>query len=54
MDIDNIKKKPEVYNGVHESIYKCYSILEKVIDMLERDDSTQTILEIIYYLSKKQ
>lgn len=43
-----IKKTPTVIKGIHESCFRSYQILRKVEDMLQRKDSIETILEVIY------
>lgn len=47
---EQISGFPTVHNGVHESVYKAYQVLERVKVMLERGDSRETILEIIKLL----
>ena len=52
MSIDQIKDMPEnfqhaVTQVTHESTLKSYQVLLKVYEMLYREDSTETIKEII-------
>ena len=52
MTIDQIRKLPTCYKDAktgdtHESALRAYQILEKVKEMLERKDSTKTIIEVI-------
>lgn len=47
---DTIKDYPTIYDDVHESVYRSYSILELVKEMLERWDSKETIIDMIKYL----
>lgn len=54
MDYDKIAKFPTVIDNKHESIYKSYQILEKAIEMLERKDSNETILETIKFLKRNE
>ena len=54
MNIQEILKKPDVINNTHESCYRTYSILDAVIEMLNRGDSKETIFDMINYLSGKQ
>lgn len=53
MELEKIKEMPTVVDNAHESIYKSYHVLEKVRQMLEREDSKETILEIIEFLYSK-
>lgn len=56
MNIEEIKHQRQTnnYNGeVHESIFRSYHILDKVIQMIDRGDSKQTIFEMIDYLDGK-
>lgn len=50
MELKEIAKMPTVIDNKHESIYQSYHILEKVIEMLQRNDSNETILETIKLL----
>lgn len=50
MELKQIAKMPTVIDNKHESIYQSYQILEKVIEMLQRNDSNETILETIKLL----
>ena len=47
MNIEEIKKLPTVYENISESIFKSFHVLEKVKTMLQRNDSKETILEMI-------
>ena len=49
-NIYNIKRTPTVINGVHESVYQSFNLLEYVKLMLERGDSKETILDIIQHI----
>ena len=53
----NIKQISEIdtcleFDGLkyHESLLQSYQLLEKVIEMLRRGDSSETILEIISHI----
>lgn len=50
--LEQIKKYVTSYEKVHESIYRSYSILKLVKEMLERWDSKETILMIINFLEE--
>jgi len=41
-----ISQIPDLYNNVHESIYRSYHTLIKVLEMVERGDSKETIKEV--------
>ncbi len=51
--LQHIQNKPTVVDKVHESVYRSYSILELVKDMLMRKDSTETILTTIEFLEER-
>lgn len=46
-DIQHIQKKPIVHENIHESIFKSYHILEKVVRYLELNTPNEVILELI-------
>lgn len=52
MDIERILSQPTVYENVHESIFRSYHILDKVMEMIERGDSKESIKEIVAYLKE--
>lgn len=51
MTISEIQKMPSCWkdekNKYHESVLKCFHIVELVREMLERGDSNKTILMVI-------
>jgi hypothetical protein len=52
MTIKEIAGKRQVFvketsTPIHESVFQSWHIVEKVIEMLGRGDSTQTVLEVI-------
>lgn len=51
MTLKDIIKMPTVVDNNHESVYRSYHILLKVIEMVERNDSKETIIEIADFLS---
>jgi hypothetical protein len=53
MDLEQIKELPNTVNNIHESVFRSYHILYKVLELIERGDSKETILEIVNYLIKK-
>jgi hypothetical protein len=40
---------PTVVNNTHESVYRSYHILRKVLEMIERGDSKETIFEFVEF-----
>ncbi len=55
MELNTIKRFPTCYidqegMNCHESLLQSYQIVQKVIKMLERKDSQETILEIINHI----
>jgi len=48
--ISQVIKMQTTRGNVHESCYQSFSLLEYVIEMLERGDSHETILGIINYI----
>jgi hypothetical protein len=48
MDILAIKEFPTVLNNEHESLTRSYQTLQKVKEMLHREDSGATILDVIH------
>ncbi len=51
-DLKEIAKFPTVIDNNHESLYRSYQILNQVLNMLERGDSQETILEVVRYLQQ--
>ena len=52
MTINEIRNLPTTYRDAktgdtHESILRAYQILEKVKEMLKRNDSVKTVIEVI-------
>ena len=52
MNLDKIIEMPTIYNNTHESIYRVFHVLEYVLDMVDRGDSKETILEVADFLKK--
>jgi kynurenine formamidase len=50
MTIDEIVKQPKVFNGVHESMFRTYHISMKIMEMINRGDSKETINETYQYM----
>ena len=50
MKIEEIENKDEIIENVHESIFKSYSTLIKVKQMLDRKDSIETIKEFVEHI----
>jgi len=53
MKASEIKSLPEVFENIHESCFKSYHILNKVLEMIERGDSKKTIFEFVEHLKDK-
>jgi len=53
MEIGEIKKMPTVLEEVktHESVLRSYHIARKIMEMIERGDSKETIKEVFDFLS---
>lgn len=47
MDILTIKNFPTTLENMHESVFRSFQTLQKVKEMLARDDSRESILEVI-------
>jgi len=52
MTIQEIKQVPTSIDKIHESCFRSYHILNKVFEMLRREDSLETIEELVEYLNK--
>ena len=52
-DLKEITEMPTVIDNTHESVYRCYHVLNHVKIMLERGDSVETIMEIINILENR-
>ncbi len=52
MTLSETKQLPEVYQNIHQSIYKSHHVLKLVKDMLMRGDSSETILLVIEFLNE--
>jgi len=50
-ELKNIQKMTTVINNTHESCYKCYHILDYVLQMVRRGDSKETIAEVVELLN---
>ena len=50
--LKQIQIKPTCLGNIHESCYRSYSILEKVLVMVERGDSKETIFEVVEFLKE--
>lgn len=47
MSMKEIKTMPTCVNNIHESVYRSYHILNKVLEMVNRGDSQETINEVV-------
>lgn len=43
---------PTIIEGIHESCFRSFHILERVLTMVERDDSKETIFEVVEFLQE--
>lgn len=50
MNLKEITEQPTVLNNTHESCYRISSILQQVLEMIDRGDSKETIHEVVDYL----
>lgn len=50
MTIQEIIDRPVVLDKVHESCYRSYHILEKVLEMIELDVPKETIKELVAFM----
>jgi hypothetical protein len=44
---------PNIIRNVHESSYRLHQILMYVLEMIQRGDSNETIMDVYYYLSSE-
>jgi hypothetical protein len=49
--LKGIQKTPTILENIHESCFRSYHILEHVLKMIEREDSKETIFEIVEFLN---
>lgn len=54
MTIAEIKNMPLVKEHIHESTYRSYHILNMVLEMIERGDSKETIVEVVNFLRQEE
>lgn len=54
MNINEVKQKHTTYQDIHESIFRCYGILEIVKKWLKQGVPAETILELIEYLEEEK
>jgi hypothetical protein len=50
MKLNDIQRRPTTIDGIHESRFRSYAVLEYVLKMVERGDSKETIIEISSFL----
>ena len=50
MRLEQIIEMPQVLNNTHESSYRCYHILETVLEMVGRGDSKESIADLADFL----
>lgn len=47
MTIKQILEMPTLRDNIHESCFRSYSVLERVVEMLKRGDSSESVLDFI-------
>ena len=47
-----IQIKPTCLENIHESCFRSYSILDKVLEMVKRGDSKESIFEVVEFLNE--
>jgi len=52
MEISEINELPTVINNVHESSYRSYQLLKKIIEFIERGDSHATMMEFYKFANE--
>lgn len=52
-DINSIIGFPCIRENMHESVFQATHILAKVLQMLERGDSRETILETVEFIRRE-
>lgn len=52
MKLIEIQRTPTTLNNLHESSFRSYHILEQVLKMVEREDSKETIFEVVELLKQ--
>jgi hypothetical protein len=52
MELKEILNMPSIVNNIHESTYRSYHILNKVLEMVKRGDSKETIQDIAKLLTE--
>ena len=48
--LKDIIEQPQTFEKIHESIFRSYHALQYLIEMVERGDSKETIIEIINFI----
>lgn len=49
-NLKTIQKMPTKLENIHESVFRSYHILDHVLKMIEREDSKETIFEVVEFL----
>lgn len=52
MTLNEIQNQPTILEQIHESCFRSYHILDKVLEMIQRGDSTYTIFEVVKFLKE--
>lgn len=52
LKLKKIQSMPTIIEGIHESCFRSFHILERVLTMVERDDSKETIFEVVEFLQE--
>jgi len=53
-NMNQIQKFQKIHENIHESIFQSYHILDKVLQMVDRGDSKETIFEVVELLRNKK
>lgn len=53
-NMEQIQKFQKTHENIHESIFQSYHILDKVLQMVDRGDSKETIFEVVELLRSRK
>ena len=52
MTLKEIQRQPTTLENIHESCFRSYYILERVLLMIERGDSPSTIFDVVNFFKR--
>jgi len=52
MNLKEIQRLPISLENIHESCFRSYHILNQVLEMIGRNDSANTIFEVVEFLKE--